>query len=44
MSIARISGRMLKDNLERDSNLAISGNIVYVDVTNLKVGLNTSAP
>ena len=44
MSIARISGRMLKDNLERDSNLAISGNIVYVDVTNLKVGINTSAP
>ncbi len=44
MSLARISGRMLKDNLERDANLAISGNIVYVDVTNLKVGINTSAP
>ena len=44
MSLARISGRMLKDNLERDANLAISGNIVYVDVTNLKVGINTSTP
>lgn len=44
MTIAKISGNMLKDNLERDANLAIETNLIYVDVVNNRVGINNSAP
>jgi hypothetical protein len=42
MSISKVSGRMLQDNLVRDSNLAIDTDTVYVDITNSRLGVNTS--
>jgi hypothetical protein len=50
MAISKIAGQMLKDNLERDgANLAISDTVadtpvIFVDVTNARVGVNNSAP
>jgi hypothetical protein len=45
MAIGRISGPMLYNNLERQGvDLAIEGNIVYVDVTNRRLGANTTTP
>lgn len=43
MSISKVSGRMLQDNLVRDANLAIDTDTVYVDITNSRLGVNTSA-
>ena len=42
MSISRVSGRMLQDNLQRDSNLAIATDVVFVDVINNRLGVNTT--
>jgi hypothetical protein len=42
MSISKVSGRMLQDNLERISNIAIDTDTVYVDITNSRLGVNTS--
>jgi hypothetical protein len=45
MAIARINGPMLSSNLERQGvDLAIDGNVIYADVTNRRVGVNTSTP
>ena len=45
MAIGRITGPMLYGNLERQGvDLAIDGNLVYADVTNRRVGINTSSP
>ena len=50
MAISKIAGQMLKDTLERDgANLAISDTVadtpvIFVNVTNAKVGINNSAP
>ena len=44
MAIARISGNILQDNLQRGSNLSIQGNLLYIDVTNDRVGVGTSSP
>ena len=50
MAISRIAGQMLQANLERDGNsLAVINTansipILYLDVTNSLVGINTSAP
>jgi len=44
MAINRISGNILQDNLERGSNLAVQGNLVYFDVVNDRVGILTSNP
>jgi PKD repeat protein len=50
MAISKIAGQMLKDNLERDgANLAISDTVadtpvVFVDVTNNRVGINNATP
>jgi len=50
MAISKIAGQMLKNTLERDgSNLAISDTtanipVVFVDITNSRVGVNNSAP
>ena len=41
MAIGRISGSMLYSNLERQGvDLAFEGNILYVDVTNRRLGAN----
>jgi len=50
MAISKIAGQMLKDNLERDgANLAISDTaadtpVIFVDVINSRVGINTASP
>lgn len=45
MAIGRISGPMLVPNLERQGiNLSFDGNLVYLDVTNRRVGINTTTP
>lgn len=45
MAIGRISGPMLFANLERQGlDLAIDGNLIYFDVNNRRIGVNTDAP
>jgi hypothetical protein len=44
MAINKISGNILADNLQRGSNLAIQGNLIYFDVDNNRVGILTSTP
>lgn len=44
MAINRISGRILQDDLQRDSDLSIQGNLIYFDIGNSKIGVNTSTP
>ena len=45
MSISRVAGQMLKSNLERDGvDLAIDTNLLYIDVGNNRVGINTATP
>ena len=41
MAIARVSGNILQDNLQRGANLSIQGNLAYFDVVNNRVGINT---
>ncbi len=44
MSINRISGNILQDNLQRGANLAFQGDLIYLDVLNNRVGIETFAP
>ena len=45
MAIGKISGVMLKDNLERQGvNLSFDGNLAYLDVTNRRLGVGTDSP
>jgi len=45
MAVGRISGPLLKDNLLRNGqNLAFETNLLYLDVINSRVGINTSSP
>lgn len=44
MSIRKISGNILADNLERGSNLSVQGNLVYFDIVNQRVGILTDSP
>ena len=44
MAISRISGRILKANLERDSNLAFNTNSLVIDYSNNRVGIGTASP
>ena len=45
MAIGKISGVMLKDNLERQgADLSFDGNLVYLDVTTRRLGVGTSSP
>ena len=44
MAINRISGNILQDNLQRGANLAIQGNLVFFDIVNNRVGVNTEEP
>lgn len=41
MAINRISGNILQDDLVRGANLAFQGNLVYIDIVNQQVGINT---
>lgn len=44
MAINKIQGNILSDNLQRGSNLAIQGNLIYFDIANDRVGVRTSTP
>lgn len=45
MAIGRISGPLLKENLLRDGvNLAFETDLLYLDVNNARIGVNTSTP
>ena len=45
MAIGRISGPLLKNNLVRNGiDLAFETDLLYLDVTNSRIGVNTSAP
>jgi hypothetical protein len=45
MAIGRISGPMLFSNLERQGvDLAFESNLLYLDVTNRRVGINNTSP
>lgn len=45
MAIGRISGPLLKSNLIRDGvNLAFETNLLYLDVNNSRIGINTASP
>lgn len=44
MSINRISGNILQDNLQRGANLSFQGNLLYLDVQNNRVGIINSSP
>ena len=45
MAVGRISGPLLKDNLQRNGqNLAFETNLLYLDVNNFRVGVNNASP
>jgi hypothetical protein len=45
MAIGKVSGVMLQSNLERQgAPLAFDGNLLYLDVTGRRIGVNTSNP
>jgi hypothetical protein len=45
MAVGRISGPLLKDNLQRNGvNLAFETNLLYLDVNNSRIGVNTTTP
>ena len=45
MAIQRIPGQMLQSNLSRSGvDLAFETNLLYLDVTNMRVGIGTSSP
>jgi hypothetical protein len=45
MAVGRISGPLLKDNLLRNGvNLAFETSLLYLDVVNSRVGINTASP
>jgi hypothetical protein len=45
MAVGRISGPLLKDNLLRNGvDLAFETSLLYLDVTNRRVGVNTATP
>jgi hypothetical protein len=44
VSINRISGNILQDNLQRGANLAFQGDLIYLDVLNNRVGIENASP
>lgn len=45
MAVGRISGPLLKANLERNGiDLAVETDLLYIDVTNNRIGINESSP
>ena len=45
MAIGRISGPLLKSNLIRNGiDLAFETDLLYLDVTNNRIGINTATP
>ena len=44
MAITKIAGELLESNLIRSTDLAFNTNLLYVDVTNGRIGVNTNSP
>ena len=44
MAINKIQGNILSDNLQRGSNLAFQGNLLYLDVNGNRIGVLTASP
>jgi len=44
MALQRIPGQMLESNLTRSTDLAFQTNLVYLDVSNKRVGIKTASP
>jgi plastocyanin len=44
MAIQRVTGRMLESNLVRDHDLAFETDLLYLDVTNGRLGVKTTSP
>ena len=44
MAIARISGHMLYENLDRSTDLAFKSNLLYLDIDGHRVGVNIANP
>ena len=44
MAITKVSGETLESNLIRNTDLAFNTNLLYVDVTNGRIGVNTDSP
>ena len=43
--LGKVAGTMLKDNLVRNGvDLVVDGNLMYFDVSNRRVGINTTLP
>lgn len=42
MTISRVSGNLLQDNLQRGANLSIQGNLLHIDVDNDRIGVYTT--
>jgi len=43
-NVGRISGPLLKSNLLRDDDLAVNTNLLYLDVTNDRIGISNGTP
>jgi len=44
MAITKVSGETLESNLIRNTDLAFNTNLLYVDVANGRIGVNTDSP
>ena len=44
MAITKISGEILESNLIRNTDLAFNGQLLYLDVQNGRIGVNTNSP
>ena len=44
MAITKVSGEILESNLIRTSDLAFNTNLLYVDVSNGRIGVKTNSP
>ena len=44
MAITKIAGELLESNLIRNTDLAFNGQLLYLDVQNGRIGVNTNSP
>lgn len=44
MAVGRISGPLLEENLLREKDIAFNNNLLYINVTNGRIGVGTSTP
>ena len=44
MAIQKVTGEIIENNLLRNANLAVNSDLLFIDVVNDRIGINTSAP